>query len=335
MMFASTSSCGRWSNCSGCRVNILMISVIYQHTESVAGWNKYEMMLLVGTSMLIQRFLMGFFWSSIFEMGRNIRTGNFDFFLAQPGNVMFMATTRKLDPDGLINSFVAMAVVAYSAHQLQLHPSFADIALYAVLVVLRLVIHYSILVLTDLAVVLDHERARRGGRLFHADGVFAAAARSLQGRGQSALRLGAARGRRQQLARPHAAPRIRSQLDAVAVRRRGRSGLRSRFSFSIAVCAVIPAPVHERSARSACRLVSGYTFRDPSLLERAFTHPSYLPEHPEVAESNQRLEFLGDAVLQLDLDRGALRTVSRRARRRVEQAPRGPRERRISRRTGA
>lgn len=44
-----------------------------------------------------------------------------------------------------------------------------------------------------------------------------------------------------------------------------------------------------------------YTFRDPSLLERAVTHTSYLPEHPDVAESNQRLEFLGDAVLQLVL----------------------------------
>src|SRR5258707_8364805 len=99
-------------------VNLLMISVIYDHTKLVAGWSKYEMMLLVGTSMLIQRFLMGFFWSSIFEMGRNVRTGNFDFFLAQPGNVMFMATTRKLDPDGLINSLVAAGVVAYSAHQL-------------------------------------------------------------------------------------------------------------------------------------------------------------------------------------------------------------------------
>lgn len=43
----------------------------------------------------------------------------------------------------------------------------------------------------------------------------------------------------------------------------------------------------------------GYTFRDPALLERAVTHLSYLPEHPHVKESNQRLEFLGDAVLQL------------------------------------
>ncbi|MDO8541712.1 MAG: ABC-2 family transporter protein [Opitutaceae bacterium] len=129
-------------------VNLLLISVIYRHTDSVAGWNKYEMMLLVGTSMLIQRFLMGFFWSSIFEMGRNVRSGNFDFFLAQPGNIMFMATTRKLDPDGLANSIIAIGIVVYAANQLGLQPGVLDVTLYALMVFCGLVIHYSILVMS-------------------------------------------------------------------------------------------------------------------------------------------------------------------------------------------
>lgn len=129
-------------------VNLLLISVIYEHTNSIAGWSKYEMLLLVGTSLLIQRFLMGFFWSSIFEMGRNIRSGHFDYFLAQPGNILFMASTRKIDLDGLMNSFVAMGVVAYAAHKLGLHPSAADIAIYALMIACGLIIHYSMLVLS-------------------------------------------------------------------------------------------------------------------------------------------------------------------------------------------
>ncbi len=129
-------------------VNLLTISVIYEHTGSIAGWSKYQMILLVGTSLLIQRFLMGFFWSSIFEMGRNIRSGNFDFFLAQPGNVMFMATTRKLDPDSLVNSVIAAGVVIYAAHQLGLQPGVANIVLYVLMVACGVIIHYSILVLS-------------------------------------------------------------------------------------------------------------------------------------------------------------------------------------------
>ncbi|MCD4684934.1 MAG: ribonuclease III, partial [Anaerolineae bacterium] len=42
----------------------------------------------------------------------------------------------------------------------------------------------------------------------------------------------------------------------------------------------------------------GVAFKDLSLLQRALTHRSYLNEHPEHAlEDNERLEFLGDAVL--------------------------------------
>ena len=41
----------------------------------------------------------------------------------------------------------------------------------------------------------------------------------------------------------------------------------------------------------------GLHFNNPGLLRRAFTHRSYLNEHREALEDNERLEFLGDAVL--------------------------------------
>ena len=40
-----------------------------------------------------------------------------------------------------------------------------------------------------------------------------------------------------------------------------------------------------------------YHFSDWLLLSRALTHRSYLNEHTEALEDNERLEFLGDAVL--------------------------------------
>jgi ribonuclease-3 len=44
--------------------------------------------------------------------------------------------------------------------------------------------------------------------------------------------------------------------------------------------------------------ILGLEFSDKSLLQRALTHRSYLNEHPDFAfEDNERLEFLGDAVL--------------------------------------
>src|SRR6185503_20527929 len=41
----------------------------------------------------------------------------------------------------------------------------------------------------------------------------------------------------------------------------------------------------------------GLTFKNMSLLTRALTHRSYVNENPNSPDDNERLEFLGDAVL--------------------------------------
>lgn len=47
----------------------------------------------------------------------------------------------------------------------------------------------------------------------------------------------------------------------------------------------------------------GYLFEDPGLLDRALTHKSYANETGPGVEDNERLEFLGDAVLDLAVSR--------------------------------
>jgi ribonuclease III len=42
----------------------------------------------------------------------------------------------------------------------------------------------------------------------------------------------------------------------------------------------------------------GHTFANPALLLQALTHPGYANEHPSDGDHYQRLEFLGDAVIQ-------------------------------------
>jgi len=49
---------------------------------------------------------------------------------------------------------------------------------------------------------------------------------------------------------------------------------------------------------SAAEELIGYSFKDKNLLKACFTHSSYLNEHPG-SICNERLEFLGDAVLEL------------------------------------
>jgi ribonuclease III len=54
----------------------------------------------------------------------------------------------------------------------------------------------------------------------------------------------------------------------------------------------------------------GYQFRTPELLVEALTHPSYLQDHPKSGPHNQRLEYLGDSVLQFILTEALYRQFS-------------------------
>jgi ribonuclease-3 len=72
-------------------------------------------------------------------------------------------------------------------------------------------------------------------------------------------------------------------------------GLRSLSSREVPVTSRIEQRGIEPAEDLALRL--GLSFSKPSLLTRALTHRSYVNEHPEAVEDNERLEFLGDAVL--------------------------------------
>lgn len=52
----------------------------------------------------------------------------------------------------------------------------------------------------------------------------------------------------------------------------------------------------ETAVLKKCQDIIGYCFQDPQLLRLALTHSSFAPSR---VESNERLEFLGDAVLGL------------------------------------
>ena len=59
------------------------------------------------------------------------------------------------------------------------------------------------------------------------------------------------------------------------------------------------APVLSDDRLKAAQDVIGYKFKDAALLVRALTHPSAVGGGDAVRDSNQRLEFLGDRVLNL------------------------------------
>ncbi len=128
-------------------VNLLLLEILFQHTDAIAGWSKPEMQLLVGTAMLITRLFLALFFTNLFSVDRAVREGTFDFYLAQPGNPLFMISTRKIDLDGACNTALAAGIVVYALRQMDIAPGAGTTALYVFMILLGLVIHYSTVVM--------------------------------------------------------------------------------------------------------------------------------------------------------------------------------------------
>ncbi len=128
-------------------LQLSFIGVLYLHTESIAGWSKWEVVLLIGTSHLIQQLFQALFLVNCTNLSELVRTGKLDFLLLLPLNARFIVSMRQLDLGALVNAATAVAVMVYAGGQLGLSPTVAQLAGLGVLCAAGVCIHYSLMFL--------------------------------------------------------------------------------------------------------------------------------------------------------------------------------------------
>lgn len=128
-------------------LQVTFIAVIYQHTDQIADWSKYEVILLVGASHFIQQLFQAFFLTNCTQLSELIRTGKLDFMLLLPVNTRFMISLRQVDLGGFVNAGSAVAVMVYALNQLQRVPSFLDVFGFVLLALTGIFVHYSLMFL--------------------------------------------------------------------------------------------------------------------------------------------------------------------------------------------
>lgn len=126
-------------------LQITFVTVIYQHTESIATWTKWEVVMLIGASHFIQQIFTAIFLSNCVQLSENIRTGRLDFMLLLPVNTRFLISFRQVDLGGFVNAISALAVMVYAGSRLELEPDWVQIALFFGLAICSTLIHYSLM----------------------------------------------------------------------------------------------------------------------------------------------------------------------------------------------
>jgi ABC-2 type transport system permease protein len=121
------------------------IAVIYQHTDHIATWTKWEVVLLIGASQFIQQLYTAVFLSNVTQLSEYIRTGKLDFMLLLPVNTRFLVSFRSVDLGGFVNAASAVAVMAYALHALHLTVSMAQAIGFMLLTLCSVLVHYSLM----------------------------------------------------------------------------------------------------------------------------------------------------------------------------------------------
>lgn len=122
---------------------IMTFEVIYQHTDTIGDWNKYQMRVFLGLLFVIDAIYMIIIHENLDNISEKVRKGDLDLLLAKPVDSQFMLTLQKANTAIFGNLILAIAWLFYALNGL------ADFSYYrllwlVILIPCSLMVIYSI-----------------------------------------------------------------------------------------------------------------------------------------------------------------------------------------------
>lgn len=137
-------------------VYIALILSIFQYTNNIAGYGKYEMLFFFLTFNAID-VLTQLFFRGLYDFHRVVRQGKFDFWLSKPYRLLFFTMTRWADVLDLIYFVPNILALIYVVTKLPLVFSWAHLVIYLLLTLVSIVIILSIHIVAAALVVWTQE----------------------------------------------------------------------------------------------------------------------------------------------------------------------------------
>lgn len=127
---------------------IFLIETIFTHTQSIAGWQKPEALIILALSRIIEGILDTFIERNIADLPSIVQKGNFDFYLTKPVPVQFYTAFKQFYLHNTIGHIGGgLATFVYALTQLTYQPHLGTWLLMITLIAAGLVIFYSLLIL--------------------------------------------------------------------------------------------------------------------------------------------------------------------------------------------
>lgn len=131
-------------------ITIFFFHLVFGWVRDINGWNYYQVLLIVGTTMLVD----GLLWVSCaytHALRHYVRLGNFDGILTKPVDSQFLISIVRGDIEDMMRIFTSLGIIIYAvAHfNLGLFQLLLGSFVYLLLVINSLVIMYSISIMMN------------------------------------------------------------------------------------------------------------------------------------------------------------------------------------------
>jgi ABC-2 type transport system permease protein len=75
---------------------LLSLSIIFNNTDTIGGWDFGELIALLGVFRLVHTLMIALIWPNTEKFNQSIRDGSMDYTLLQPINSMFLVTFSRI-----------------------------------------------------------------------------------------------------------------------------------------------------------------------------------------------------------------------------------------------
>jgi ABC-2 type transport system permease protein len=123
----------------------VFVEVVYGQTRAIGGWDKWQMIALLGTNHLVSQVFEGLFFDNCMRLTDLIRKGELDFVLVKPMNTQFLVSFRYSDYASFTNALLGVVVVLFAMGHMETHAGWTGLVWFALLALNGVAIMYAML----------------------------------------------------------------------------------------------------------------------------------------------------------------------------------------------
>lgn len=92
-------------------MSVFCVEFIYGSVETIAGWSRDEMIILICTSLVVNQLYRGLVHPNQMRFLSRVLNGSFDRLLLMPIDIHFQINTGSIDISSLLSGFAPMAII--------------------------------------------------------------------------------------------------------------------------------------------------------------------------------------------------------------------------------